>query len=1109
MTRAQSALNRLTRWNGVEERDLYFYIKEFFVEVLSYPRECVKTNPGQKKGIPDLTLISKDSTEKVQIPWMTVEVKPERGLFRDPGARKDVLESQLSRYVIADTVYAVLMDPITLVIYLPDLRETRVVKLDEADAQELTDPNRPNSLSVLSFESSMSEHSLRDFRDGSYPTGYLAVDSSGDRQRFRDALGLSAGELMEYASAKLKTEKAEYATYSLELEAARRWKQTESSLTPQETKLRVKYASAIRLSESILPEFKRQVGKQTPSDEEKAEKYVSEVFATEAASLVLSRIIFVRFAEDHALTTRKISNGGIRAFRDFYTYLKDDYRWLLKSAYEDAKQVYARLFEESIFDWAHEGDGELARILERIFYRLNAFNFHEITGDILGNLYETFLDRSRRKKLGEYYTRPQVVRFILDEAGFSKAPARLLDPACGSGSFLVSAISQSVDEMLSRGVTLKNAIGAALELVHGLDINVFASFITQLQVLWTLFPYLNPEEKHRLPGLRVYGGLNSLEYDPQVTLGQALTAPLEREAMQVRDAKYGFVVGNPPYIRNERLKDKGLWGKFYSIVDQRNSDIAFFFVQRSLLGGKRKTDRGEDLMPPWLEDKGILGFVLSLGFANSAAALALRQALLKFKILQIVDLELVAYRLFDADVVPMLVILQRETPPPDWRVTIRVVDPSYKDKEGEIDIHSARPHLVRQSIFEVNVINPFGYFLTKIREDDLPLLEKLMLNRLKLSNCAKLLHSGVRSSSSSNGEDELATRALMYGMKLGSGNKIRQSKSVGAYPILKGSDVATYYVDPASSEGWVNPDDAEGKSIWGHPSLLGDVAYVLPAIVIAPIAAMFEPSKTTFNNSTIIFVPSTEYSDFPWDVYLNSALVRFIHHVSLRTTVLLRRRCTLYPRTFASLPVTSEMFARSADLELVAKELRSLSSAIKRRWDMIDESIERSEKKRLSTFPIDFSTFAGKAFGTPLLTKIEGEDALTIIDADQQMSMYFLKAPLQLLKMVEYLLSEGEEREVGGKELQSLEIPTDYEKVASMIEDARDPQSPDIVRFQTLSAESDAIIEKAFLLSDDERRYLHARLSEHPLSPLEPRYPWTAGAHHQKTRTYAPEARFA
>jgi hypothetical protein len=1101
------ALNKIRQWQG-NEPDLYPYIKDLFVDVFGYPKENVKINSTQRAGFPDILLNSKDSTSQLQIAWVCAEVKRERGLFRDAQARKDALETQLKKYITADSVYALLIDPLTIAIYWPDGREVKVIKLDEVQLPNIVDPNDPNSLHLLSYENSISEKALDGFRNGLTPTGYLRISSQDERERFHDALRVCARELMDYASTKLRDERGQHVKFSQELESLQKQSTGEkTSLRLREAKLKAKYSNAIHLVTEILPEFERQVGKQTPANQVDAMNYVSEVFGTEAASLVLSRIIFVRFAEDNGLTTRKISNGGIKVFRQFYTYMKDDYRLLLKGAYEDARHIYARLFEESIFDWAHEGNGQLARILERIFYRLNAFNFALITGDILGNVYEAFLDKNRRKKLGEYYTKPPIVKFILNEMSFPDEAASLIDPACGSGSFLVQALMMSIERMISRGVSPKNSIESTLELIHGLDINVFASFITQLQILWSIFPYLDSSEKHKLPELQVYGGLNSLEYDPQLTLGEAVTAPLEREATLIRDSKYGLVVGNPPYIRNERLKDKGSWRSYYEIVDKRNSDIAFYFVQRALLGGKRKKDGAEDIMPSWLEDKGKLGFVLSIGFANSRAALALRESMLSFKILQVVDLELVAYRLFDADIVPMLVIIRKEKAPIDWKVKVRVVDPTHKDDKGNIDIFKAPIYQLSQSLFRENVANPFGYFLTKIREEDLPILNRLLSIQSTLLNYAAPLRSGPNKKES---EDEVSDATLMFGMKLGSGEKIKRKETEGSYKILKGSDIATFYLDESASEGWVNPDDAEGKSIWGHLNEIQDVAYVVPEITITLTCSMFNPKELAFNNSAIVFVPAEEYKDFPWDIYLNSSVARFIHLLSFRTTILLRKRCTVYPRTLERLPVPKEMMAQSAELNKLAKDLRDSSSKIKNRWGLVDQAIESATKKRLSTFLLDFSTWTAKAKGVMTLTEIDGKDSLTVVDDEGVRSLLYLNGPLDLLKIIKYLLSENDDQEsqISPDTLQRLEIPTNYAEIAQMIDNAENPNSPEIVRFRHLVDLADEIIESTFGLSAMDRGYIHRRLVEYPLGAFVPRYPWTAGAHHQRTRVYAATARF-
>jgi len=63
--------------------------------------------------------------------------------------------------------------------------------------------------------------------------------------------------------------------------------------------------------------------------------------------------------------------------------------------------------------------------------------------DLLKHLYHELFPRSVRKSLGEYYTPDWLAELVLDELGYDGNPdKRLLDPACGSGTFLVMALNR-------------------------------------------------------------------------------------------------------------------------------------------------------------------------------------------------------------------------------------------------------------------------------------------------------------------------------------------------------------------------------------------------------------------------------------------------------------------------------------------------------------------------------------------------------------------------------------------------------------------------------------------------------------------------------------------
>ena len=84
-----------------------------------------------------------------------------------------------------------------------------------------------------------------------------------------------------------------------------------------------------------------------------------------------------------------------------------------------------------------------------------------------------------RHALGEYYTPDWLARHVLDEVGYQGEPdSRLLDPACGSGTFLVAAINRMrawwEAEGRAGGVEQGRLCRAILAGVVGFDLNPLA-----------------------------------------------------------------------------------------------------------------------------------------------------------------------------------------------------------------------------------------------------------------------------------------------------------------------------------------------------------------------------------------------------------------------------------------------------------------------------------------------------------------------------------------------------------------------------------------------------------------------------------------------------------
>lgn len=99
----------------------------------------------------------------------------------------------------------------------------------------------------------------------------------------------------------------------------------------------------------------------------------------------------------------------------------------------------------------------------------------EWTRDLLQNLYEVIVPKNLRHDLGEYYTPDWLAGYVVDKSGYtSEEGSRFLDPACGSGTFLVQAINRCVKYAEAKGVQPAVIAKHIHDNVVGFDLNPLA-----------------------------------------------------------------------------------------------------------------------------------------------------------------------------------------------------------------------------------------------------------------------------------------------------------------------------------------------------------------------------------------------------------------------------------------------------------------------------------------------------------------------------------------------------------------------------------------------------------------------------------------------------------
>jgi SAM-dependent methyltransferase len=154
--------------------------------------------------------------------------------------------------------------------------------------------------------------------------------------------------------------------------------------------------------------------------------------------------------------------------------------------------------ESDFFDWILElADGR--DLVVRIARQTARFRLRDVRADVLKSLYESLIDPAQRHDLGEYYTPDWLAAKVTARALTDPLTQRVLDPACGSGTFLFHAIRRTLAAADTAGLTRPAAVAACVQQVRGLDVHPVAVIIAR--VTWLLA--LGPAIEERIGELHV------------------------------------------------------------------------------------------------------------------------------------------------------------------------------------------------------------------------------------------------------------------------------------------------------------------------------------------------------------------------------------------------------------------------------------------------------------------------------------------------------------------------------------------------------------------------------------------------------------------------------
>ena len=353
-----------------------------------------------------------------------------------------------------------------------------------------------------------------------------------------------------------------------------------------------------------------------------ASENLTEEELDEAVQRILDRLIFIRYLEDKKLEPPKLRPlvRDESSKKLLYKRLNEVYRNL--GIPYNSILFLSHLCDDLIID-----DEILKKVIDGLYKTSDEtirYDFEIISADVLGNVYEQYLGhilkktekrakltevKTHRKEQGIYYTPTYIVDYIvkntlgelLKDKNVDVSKIKILDPACGSGSFLIKAfdvLEEYQDKHNKRYSDAKKEFDfpriskvktdIVLNNLYGVDLDAKAIEISQLNLLLKMV-----EKEQKLPLLHhnLKCG-NSLIDDPEV---DARAFNWEKGFKEIMDeGGFDVVVGNPPWGATLGQKEKQyIKSKFAS--GQGIIDTFALFVEKA-----------GDLLKP----SGYLGLVL-------------------------------------------------------------------------------------------------------------------------------------------------------------------------------------------------------------------------------------------------------------------------------------------------------------------------------------------------------------------------------------------------------------------------------------------------------------------------------------------------------------------
>lgn len=338
------------------------------------------------------------------------------------------------------------------------------------------------------------------------------------------------------------------------------------------------------------------------------------------ANAIIGKVIFIRYLIDRKVKMKfddKLRTWTNAEFcelfddpekiKNFFDYIEDNEKGFNGDLFPLSEAEYALVKEAPYQVLKRLLLGDDIEVNQQSLFEL--YDFSIIPIEFISNVYELFIGQDNQKKEGAYYTPLFLVDYILKETvedhlmhikqtdlaidtllgKTDYAICRVLDPACGSGIFLVETLRKIIEKYIIetdsdiKSKSFKTAIkDIAQENIYGIDKDLSAIQVAVFSIYLTLLDYLDPPgiETFKFPQLLNKNFFEADFFASDLAYNETL-----------KSVSFDFILGNPPwkgngmddtgkkYLKARAKKEKPHRRQFPIAIN--NNEIAEGFILRA------------------------------------------------------------------------------------------------------------------------------------------------------------------------------------------------------------------------------------------------------------------------------------------------------------------------------------------------------------------------------------------------------------------------------------------------------------------------------------------------------------------------------------------------